>query len=81
MTSGTMTNRVDRLSARGFVERYPDPDDRRGVLVRLTPDGKRAVDGAFAALVGAERELLGDLSERDRGRLAALLRPLLAPFA
>lgn len=81
VTSGTMTNRVDRLTARGFVERYPDPDDRRGVLVRLTPGGKRAVDGAFGALVDAERELLADLSERDRARLAALLRPLLAPFA
>ncbi len=81
VTSGTMTNRVDRLAARGFVERYPDPDDRRGVLVRLTKDGKRAVDGAFEALVAAERELLDGLAERDRTRLATLLRPLLAPFA
>ena len=40
VTSGTMTNRVDRLAARGLVERYPDPDDRRGVIVRLTPEGK-----------------------------------------
>jgi DNA-binding MarR family transcriptional regulator len=81
VTSGTMTNRVDRLAARGYVERYPDPDDRRGVLVRLTPEGKRAVDGAFEALVVAERDLLGDLSDRDRTRLATLLRPLLEPFA
>ena len=81
VTSGTMTNRVDRLAARGFVERYPDPDDRRGVLVRLTADGKHAVDGAFGALVVAERQLLGNLPERDRTRLATLLRPLLAPFA
>ncbi|MEO7845119.1 MAG: MarR family transcriptional regulator [Nocardioides sp.] len=81
VTSGTMTNRVDRLAARGYVERLADPADRRGVLVRLTPDGKQAVDGAFAALVEAERELLSGLSARDRDRLAALLRPLLAPFA
>jgi DNA-binding MarR family transcriptional regulator len=81
VTSGTMTNRVDRLTARGFVERLADPGDRRGVLVRLTPDGKRAVDGAFAALLDAERELLAGLSEKDRSRLAGLLRPLLAPFA
>ena len=58
VTSGTMTNRVDRLAARGLVERYPDPDDRRGVIVRLTPEGKATVDGAFAALLDAERELL-----------------------
>jgi len=81
VTSGTMTNRVDRLTARGFVERLADPADRRGVLVRLTPDGKTAVDGAFGALVEAERHLLAGLSARDRDRLAALLRPLLAPFA
>jgi len=81
VTSGTMTNRVDRLSARGLVERSPDPDDRRGVIVRLTPDGKATVDGAFEALLDAERELLADLPERDRQRLAALLRTLLAPFS
>src|SRR5215210_5488066 len=49
VTSGTMTNRVDRLAARGLVERYPDPDDRRGVIVRLTPEGRTCVDGAFGA--------------------------------
>ena len=80
VTSGTMTNRVDRLSARGYVERHPDPDDRRGVLVRLTADGRAAVDEAFSALVGAELALLEDLPERDRTRLASLLRTLLAPF-
>ncbi len=74
VTSGTMTNRVDRLAARGLVERYPDPDDRRGVIVRLTPEGKATVDGAFAALLDAEHALLADLPERDRqraGRAAA----------
>src|ERR687894_1703962 len=50
VTSGTMTNRVDRLTGRGLVERLADPHDRRGVLVRLTPEGKAAVDGAFGAL-------------------------------
>lgn len=81
VTSGTMTNRVDRLAARGLVERYPDPLDRRGVIVRLTPDGKAAVDGAFEALLDAERALLADLPPRDQARLAALLRTLLAPFS
>ena len=81
VTSGTMTNRVDRLAARGLVERLPDPDDRRGVLVRLTPDGKDTVDGAFESLLAAERQLLADLPPRDRSRLATLLRPLLVPFS
>ena len=81
VTSGTMTNRVDRLAARGFVERSPDPDDRRGVIVRLTAEGKEAVDGAFEALLAAETELLAGLPVRDRKRLAGLLRTLLAPFS
>ena len=80
VTSGTMTNRVDRLAARGFVERYPDPDDRRGVIVLLTREGKAAVDGAFGALLDAERALLADLSASERSTLAGLLRRLLAPF-
>ncbi|MGH3362164.1 MAG: MarR family winged helix-turn-helix transcriptional regulator, partial [Nocardioides sp.] len=81
VTSGTMTNRVDRLAARGFVERYPDPDDRRGVIVRLTAEGKEAVDSAFEALLAAETELLASLPVRDRKKLAGLLRTLLAPFS
>ncbi len=81
VTSGTMTNRVDRLAARGFVERHPDPDDRRGVIVRLTAEGKTAVDGAFTALVEAERGFLAPLDQDDRDRLTALLRALLTPFS
>ncbi|HWJ83622.1 MAG TPA: MarR family transcriptional regulator [Nocardioides sp.] len=80
VTSGTMTNRVDRLTARGLVERHPDPSDRRGVLVRLTPEGKKAVDGAFTALIDAEHDLLADLSTGDQKSLAGLLRRLLLPF-
>src|SRR5690242_6049748 len=57
VTSGTMTNRVDRLVARGLVTRLPDPNDRRGVLVRLTPEGRNTVDGALAGLLEREQEL------------------------
>jgi len=81
VTSGTMTNRVDRLAARGFVERYPDPEDRRGVLVRLTAEGKTAVDGAFEALLAAERSFLADLTDDRQAELADLLRTLLVPFS
>ena len=80
VTSGTMTNRVDRLVGRGFVERLPDPHDRRGVLVRLTDSGRTTVDGALAGLLGRERELLSGLSASDRRRLASLLRTLVTPF-
>ncbi len=80
VTSGTMTNRVDRLTLRQLVERFPDPRDRRGVLVRLTPNGKEAVDGAFESLLTSERELLSDLPAADRTRLAALLKQLMVPL-
>ncbi|MEU6136029.1 MarR family transcriptional regulator [Nocardioides sp. NPDC047086] len=81
VTSGTMTNRVDRLASRGLVERLPDPADRRGVLVRLTPDGKATVDSAFEALLAAEREFLDSLSDDQQSQLTDLLRRLLVPFS
>ena len=62
VTSGTMTNRVDRLERRGLVGRSPDPTDRRGVIVRLTPTGQRTVDDAMADLLDRERDLLAELS-------------------
>lgn len=80
VTSGTMTNRVDRLETRGLVERQPDPADRRGVHVRLTPRGKERVDSALADLLHRERDLLRGLSRDDQDALSALLRRLVAPF-
>jgi DNA-binding MarR family transcriptional regulator len=80
VTSGTMTNRVDRLAARGFVSRSPDPNDRRGVIVTLTDTGREAVDGALADLLRRERELLARLSAPEREGLSTLLRTLLEPF-
>ena len=76
VTSGTMTNRVDRLVARSFVERLPDPSDRRGVLVRLTDRGRATVDGALAGLLQQERALLAELDAAELRQLATLLRKL-----
>jgi DNA-binding MarR family transcriptional regulator len=80
VTSGTMTNRIDRLESAGLVRRNPDPQDKRGVLVRLTEAGRTQVDTTFADLVDRERGLLGSLSADDRRTLAGLLRSLLVPF-
>ena len=80
VTSGTMTNRVDRLAARGLVRRAPDPADRRGVLVQLTDSGLAHVDAALSALLTNERALLTGLGAADRKRLAGLLRALVRPF-
>jgi DNA-binding MarR family transcriptional regulator len=80
VTSGTMTNRIDRLTERSLVERSPDPHDRRGVLVGLTTAGKRAVDGAFETLLASERDLLAELSGVERAQLADLLKRLMGPL-
>jgi DNA-binding MarR family transcriptional regulator len=80
VTSGTRTNRIDRLELTGLVRREPDPHDKRGVLVRLTDDGRRRIDEAFADLLDRERHLLVSLTDADRSTLAALLRTLLVDF-
>jgi DNA-binding MarR family transcriptional regulator len=80
VTSGTMTNRIDRLTDRGLVARRPDPQDGRGVLVRLTPQGTTRADAAMTELLQRERELLSGLGEDQRAALASLLRRLLLPF-
>ena len=80
VTSGTMTNRIDRLAAAGLVRREPDPRDRRGVLVTLTDQGRAVVDAAFTDLLDREHALLAGLPDDQRQQLAGLLRTLLAPF-
>lgn len=80
VSSGTMTNRIDRLVERGLVERRTDPHDGRGVLVRMLPAGRDQVDRAITRLVADEAELLGGLSRADQERLSGLLRKLSLDF-
>jgi DNA-binding MarR family transcriptional regulator len=80
VSSGTMTNRIDRLVARRLVRREADPGDGRSVLVTLTEDGRTRVDAAITRLVDVEAELLRALSRGDRDRLAGLLRKLSLSF-
>jgi len=80
VTSGTMTNRIDRLGARLLVRRLPDPADGRGVMVRLEPGGEELVDAALADLLTVERDLLEALAAGDRATLADLLRQLTMRF-
>lgn len=80
VTSGTITNRVDRLEARGLVRREPDPTDRRGVRVLLTAQGQTRVDGALNDLLESEREILSGISENESATLAQLLRQLMQRF-
>jgi DNA-binding MarR family transcriptional regulator len=80
VTSGTMTNRIDRLAGRGLVRRLPDPADGRGVMVRLEDSGRRVADAALADLLQIERAALAGLDPGEHERLAGLLRELLTTF-
>ena len=78
LSSGAMTNRLDRLEAMGLVERQPDPADRRGRLVALTERGGELVDAAVVDHLENEHRLLGALDSEERAQLAELLRKLLS---
>jgi DNA-binding MarR family transcriptional regulator len=80
VTSGTMTNRIDRLAAARLVERHPDPSDRRGVIVRLTEVGRAKVDASLTDLLAQEREILSGLEPDEQAALAAMLRTVVSPF-
>ena len=78
VTTGTMTNRLDRLESRGLVRRLPDPDDGRGLAVELTEAGVAVVDDALPGHVAALEETFAALSDRERAQLVRLTRKLLA---
>ncbi|WP_242905210.1 MarR family winged helix-turn-helix transcriptional regulator [Actinomadura terrae] len=77
VTSGAVTNRLDRLVAKGYVTRDLDPANRRTVIVALTPAGRDLIDRAVAAHLDNERRILAALDPRQRDDLAAILRTLL----
>jgi len=80
LSSGAMTNRLDRLEQAGLVRRLPDPDDRRGILVELTPDGKRVYEDAVGAQGRKESLVASALSAPEKKQLNALLRRLMIEF-
>jgi DNA-binding MarR family transcriptional regulator len=80
VSSGTMTNRIDRLVERMLVTRETDPNDGRGILVVMTERGRDRVDSAIRLLLEGESELLDGLSPIERERLSALLRKLSLDF-
>ena len=77
LTSGAMTNRIDKLETAGLVGRRPDPNDRRGTLVRLTAKGKALIDAATTKHVANEERLMSALTPREQQQLTDLLRKLL----
>jgi DNA-binding MarR family transcriptional regulator len=77
ISSGAMTNRIDRLEERGFVGRKSNPEDRRSVLVALTGKGKKAIDRAIPLRLSDGAEQLERLTAKERRALAHLLKRLL----
>ncbi|MFE9099529.1 MarR family winged helix-turn-helix transcriptional regulator [Actinomadura geliboluensis] len=77
VTSGAITNRIDRMEAKGLVERVRDPGDRRSVRIRLTPRGLETVEELVAEHAANEDRLLAALDPAERERLAGALRTLL----
>jgi DNA-binding MarR family transcriptional regulator len=78
ISSGGMTNRLDRLERAGLIERRPDPDDRRGKLIALTAAGRRVIDETITRHVANEEQLLSVLTTAEQEKLNALLRKLIA---
>ena len=76
LSSGATTNRLDGLEEAGYLTRTRDPEDRRSVLVDVTPAGRDLLDKVVDAQGGEERDLLAVLSVEDRDRLNDLLRSI-----
>ena len=80
LSSGAMTNRLDRLEEAGFIRRLPDPDDRRGVLVELTANGRKVYNDAADAQARKEALVAAALGDEEKEQLNALLRRLMRAF-
>jgi DNA-binding MarR family transcriptional regulator len=80
VSSGTMTNRLDQLEKAGLIARSHNPDDRRSVIIALTPKGSALVDEAVTSHVANQHRLLENLSADERAALDGLLRKFLVDF-
>jgi DNA-binding MarR family transcriptional regulator len=77
ISSGGMTNRLDRLERAGLIERRPDPNDRRGKLIALTAAGRRVIDETLTRHVANEERLMSVLTTAEQEKLNALLKKLI----
>jgi DNA-binding MarR family transcriptional regulator len=80
LSSGAMTNRLDRLEQAGYVRRLPDPSDRRGVLVELTAGGRRLWEKAIGTQAEKEALLASALNKAELQQLNDLLRRVMLEF-
>ena len=80
LSSGAMTNRLDRLEAAGLLRRRPDPDDRRGIQVELTAQGRRVYEETLSVQAAKEEFVASALTQTEKKQLNALLRRLMVEF-
>jgi len=80
ITSGTMTNRIDKLVCSGLVERIHNPDDGRSVFISLTNKGFTTIDAAVSKHVETQAKLVSGISLRDKTKLNEILRKFLSGF-
>jgi DNA-binding MarR family transcriptional regulator len=80
LSSGAMTNRLDRLEEAGLIRRAPDPRDRRGVKLELTADGERVWTESTSAQARKEALVASALTKREQTQLNSLLRKLMLEF-
>jgi len=80
VTSGAITNRIDRMEVKGLVERVRDLDDRRSVRIRLTPHGREVLDRIFSLHAANMERILQPLGREECEQLASALRILLESF-
>ena len=76
-----MTSRLDRLEEAGWISRQADPSDRRGVVVVLTPKGRKLIDVATASRFEEAAQSLPKVSEAERKKLVDGLRAWLAEYS
>lgn len=80
LTSGAMTNRLNRLEKAGWIERIHDQNDRRSLLVQLSEDGKALIDRMIVEHLRIETELLNNLTQDNQTQLNNLLKKWLSAF-
>jgi DNA-binding MarR family transcriptional regulator len=81
VASATMTATLDLLEHRGWIHRAPNPDDRRSVLIEITPDGRAIADQLLPGIRKLERSILSALTQDERAHLLDLLARILARSA
>jgi DNA-binding MarR family transcriptional regulator len=80
LSSGAMTNRLDRLESAGLVRRLPDPSDRRALQIELTEAGWQAWQDSVGVQAQKEALIASALNDAEKGQLNALLRRLMLQF-